>query len=238
MTVARKHSLPGFTLIEVLLSLTIIAMMLAIIFGSMSVGFRAWEKGEKAIDNITQESIALTLLARQIRSAHAQPLLLTKGRNPFFRGEQDSVRFISTFSLTNGNRTGLIQVCYKLFDAGGGKGRTLKIYESLLTDPQILEEELLEEDFFPALTGLADFSFSYRGDPKPGGLPGQPSPDEEWSSFWDETKSLTTPRDVLISYTMIGEKGQLEKERELNIQIMSTTSKQFSAGGGTNPFLR
>ncbi|MBF0475994.1 MAG: type II secretion system protein [Deltaproteobacteria bacterium] len=238
MMVARKHSLPGFTLIEVLLSLTIIAMMLAIIFSSMSVGFKAWEKGEKAIDNITQESIALTLMARQIRSAYVQPLLLIKGSNPFFRGGPNSVRFISTFSLTNGNRTGLVQVCYKLFEGGGGKGRTLKIYESLLTDPQVLDEELLEQDFFPALTGLSDFSFSYRPDPKPGSLPGQPTADEDWSSFWDETKGPMTPRDVLISYTMIGEKNELEKEREVNIQIVSTTSKQFSSSGGTNPFLR
>jgi len=37
----------GFTLLELLISMTILAMIVVIIFGAFRVGIRAWEKGEK-----------------------------------------------------------------------------------------------------------------------------------------------------------------------------------------------
>ncbi|HEX7533874.1 MAG TPA: prepilin-type N-terminal cleavage/methylation domain-containing protein [Syntrophales bacterium] len=36
----------GFTLLELLIALTITAMIVAIIFGALRIGIRAWEKGE------------------------------------------------------------------------------------------------------------------------------------------------------------------------------------------------
>ena len=43
----RRRGDRGFTLIELVLALTIVALMLTILFSSLRVGLRAWQRGEE-----------------------------------------------------------------------------------------------------------------------------------------------------------------------------------------------
>ena len=58
----------GFTLLELLISLTIVALIVVIIFGALRIGIRAWEKGEKDVDVRQRQRIVLDLIKRQLAS--------------------------------------------------------------------------------------------------------------------------------------------------------------------------
>jgi len=45
----------GFTLLELLISLTILSLVTVLIFGAFRMGIRAWEKGERNIDGRQRE---------------------------------------------------------------------------------------------------------------------------------------------------------------------------------------
>ena len=51
----------GFTLLELVLALSIVAAMLAIVFGGLRVGVRAWQRGEERTES-QQHSRSLNAL--------------------------------------------------------------------------------------------------------------------------------------------------------------------------------
>ena len=64
-----KPSSSGFTLLELILSLTILSVVLLLIFGALRVGTRAWEKGEKDVEIQQRRRAVLDLIQKQIASA-------------------------------------------------------------------------------------------------------------------------------------------------------------------------
>ena len=59
---------PGFTLFELILSLTIMAVLLVLIFGAMRLGSRAWDRGERDLSLDQQERVVLEMMRHQIAS--------------------------------------------------------------------------------------------------------------------------------------------------------------------------
>ncbi len=94
---------PGFTLIEMILAITIFSMVIAIIFSSFRLGLGAWEKGEKDIEFFQRVRAVSDLLSRQIRSTY--PYEITPGtfdthkRFYAFFGKSDSLKFVSYANL-------------------------------------------------------------------------------------------------------------------------------------------
>ena len=60
----------GFTLLEVLISITILALILAVIMGAMRLGSKAWETGNRKVEEIQRERISFDLLAEDIKSIY------------------------------------------------------------------------------------------------------------------------------------------------------------------------
>ena len=73
MTTRRPSRAAGFTLLEVVLAMTSLAMLTAIIYGAFHLGTRALEKGQNAV--VTSQRLRATndVLIRQIKSAVAYP---------------------------------------------------------------------------------------------------------------------------------------------------------------------
>ena len=66
-----KFQREGFTLIEMLLAISIFSMVVAIIFSSFSVGLGSWEKGERDIEYYQRLRSVTELLFRQINSTYS-----------------------------------------------------------------------------------------------------------------------------------------------------------------------
>ena len=63
-----RNANKGFTLLELLISLTILGVIVVIIFGAFRIGIRAWEKGEKDVESRQRQRIVLDLSKQQLAS--------------------------------------------------------------------------------------------------------------------------------------------------------------------------
>ena len=56
----------GFTLIEVLVSMAIMAMVVTIAFAGLRVGLNGWERGGRALDEMDRRALVERLIQRQL----------------------------------------------------------------------------------------------------------------------------------------------------------------------------
>jgi general secretion pathway protein J len=184
----------GFTLLELLISLTIVAMIVVIIFGAFRVGVRAWEKGEAEVDLRQRERIVLDLIKRQLSS-----LCLTEVQNRdqqiiAFKGDPKSIAFASGAPLTPGSRHGLVYVKYVVTRKTEDNRERLAMYESslLFPDRKTGTGSPEDDDFFELLSGMKSIVFEY--------LKSRPDEKESpWQESWDPEIDKGVPRAVRIT---------------------------------------
>src|SRR2546423_430276 len=82
----------GFTLLEVLVSLTIMALITTVAFAGLSIGIDSWHRGSRKIDELDHRFTLERILQRQIAMA-----------DHIFRGDRDQLEFSTTYSLANGS---------------------------------------------------------------------------------------------------------------------------------------
>jgi prepilin-type N-terminal cleavage/methylation domain-containing protein len=94
----RRRAAQGFTLIELVLALSIVAIMVTMLFGGLRVGLRAWQRGEERAAEL-QHSRSMTQLLEQslagtywylgrIDQIQGSPVLL-------FKGEAERLNFVT-----------------------------------------------------------------------------------------------------------------------------------------------
>lgn len=183
----------GFTLLELLISFTIIGLILVIVFGSLRIGARAWEKGEKDVEMRQRERIVLDLVKRQITSIFVR-VVKENDEQPFFlKGDGESMEFVSRIPMVPGNRAGLVYVKYVVRAEDGDKKCLMFSEKNTYIIEKIMEDQA-EEDFFELIPGAENIEFEY--------LKG-PSEDEEesiWQETWDPDSDKGAPLAVKIIF--------------------------------------
>ena len=56
----------GFTLVEVVIALTIVATLLVVMFAGLRVGMAAWQRGDERAETLQQKLDALTELEKSL----------------------------------------------------------------------------------------------------------------------------------------------------------------------------
>jgi len=100
----KRFRADGFTLIEVMISLTIMAMITTVAFSGLSIGLDSWRRGTKKIDELDARATVERLLKRQLAVAVPLDFRITDEEKPFtlFRGTTNSIDFVSDYSLADG----------------------------------------------------------------------------------------------------------------------------------------
>ncbi len=90
----------GFTLIEIILSLSLTAMLLALLSTGMYTVMNDWENDTSALDASLDETVAILQLERALQGAfpHSYQDQETLGRHVFFSGEDESLSWVSSVS--------------------------------------------------------------------------------------------------------------------------------------------
>ena len=180
----------GFTLIEVVLALSIFALIGAVLYGAFSLSHSAIEKSQASFEDNQKLRSFTDLLGSYIRSAypHRQS---AQDTTVFFDGQEDQLTFVSSISLAMGGRgMSKIHVAWEAAEAGEG--------------PIQLEEEVpvrlnVSDDLNPGglrndvviQERVKELRFAYL-DPK--------SEEEIWEERWDGREKLALPRAVRLSY--------------------------------------
>jgi general secretion pathway protein J len=117
----------GFTLVELLVSLSLLVIMLALISGAMRFGSRVWEVGDQT--ERTQAVTAFRNLLGQ-RLTESLPLMSSDERGVLqlaFAGTSDAVNFLSPLPSRDGMPAGLFSVTLRLVTGQDGARRFLSL---------------------------------------------------------------------------------------------------------------
>jgi prepilin-type N-terminal cleavage/methylation domain-containing protein len=178
----------GFTLLEVVLALTIFALMGTILYGAFSLGHNAVARSSHAFEKNQALRSFGDLLGSYVRSSYPYRVSL---RDPsiFYEGEEDQLTFVSSFSLAMGGRgMAKIHLSWDGTEQGGGPLRLEEVV------PVRLGEEAVEEGLHNSLVlekGVREFRLAYL-DPT--------SAEEIWEEEWDAKEKRMLPRAVRLSY--------------------------------------
>lgn len=180
----------GSTLVELLISITIVGVVLVIIMGAFRIGIRAWETGERDVESSQRLQIVLSMMKRQLASACNRPVPI-EGEKPFvFSGESDLLDFVSSVSLTPGNDFGKVRVTYRVRE-NKGNHFLLEIAErnflSGVMDQPI--DALDDEKIYELIGDAHKLRFEYLRQIVPGEAP-------DWQPEWDGESAAGLPAAV------------------------------------------
>ena len=194
----------GFTLLELVIALTIVAVIVVIIFGALRIGIRAWEKGEKDVDMRQRQRIVLDLIKRQLASTSATEVW--GGDKPLvsLKGDSKSIAFVSHIPITPGNQFGTVYVKYVVKQDKEGDKEHLSFYEKNVAslDKKSGAGNPDEGDFSELIPRVKSIVFEYLKD-----RPGEEA--SLWQKSWDPTVDRGGPRAVRITLDENDEKAPI-----------------------------
>ncbi len=165
----------GFTLLELIISITLVAIIVLIVAGAASLGYRSFSSGEKKLNEIERLRASLIIIDAQIQSG--VPLTLEDGgvKQYYFVGEKDSLKFSTNHSIWGGQK-GYVIVSYRVETDDQGKQR-LSASEYKVGMENQKETRLLE--------GFKEITFDYYR---------QDAVDEEgeWVTQWEDEEMMPT----------------------------------------------
>jgi prepilin-type N-terminal cleavage/methylation domain-containing protein len=190
----------GFTLLEIIVAVTLVALMAVGLWSVLRISINSWKRGTEFIDANQRNRGILDLVQKQMASIYGlmAPVDLANPTPPYpiFAGSEDSLQFISLNSLRFLANPGLTMVSYDIArDRQGGLALVERESQYLGMDP--LREGVLDrkdETVVTIFDNLSTFSFEYFD---PGG---QDRP-AQWVKVWDAKEIGRMP--TAISMTMI-----------------------------------
>jgi prepilin-type N-terminal cleavage/methylation domain-containing protein len=198
----------GFTLIELVLALSIVAVMLTILFGGLRVGLRAWQRGEERANALEHARSMTQLLEQTLTGAYPfqGQIDQTSQRQVLFQGETDRVSFVtvsSPFPLPAPIAFTAITMSVEMGSVPG-----LAIRQKALPnfDPF---EQVKPSVVDSTVTAIR---FRYLRDPEAG----------SWEETWDGAEERMAPRAVEMTLTAMVN-GQVQEQPPITVAIRVTT---------------
>ncbi len=194
-------SVPGFTLLELIVALSILSMVTVLIGRGFHLGIDAWEKGESETTWTQRLRVLSGLMSQQLKSVYPYGMEIDDEKVILFKGESDSVLFVTT--LTDSLYGGFKWVRYSFRD------ETLMYKEGLLPDKELTGKMSGDDEIMD--TNIEEIKFEYY------------SPEEgEWKGSWDFGEDLPGAVRIKISYFQpfyiiipLGAKDKDENENEV-----------------------
>jgi general secretion pathway protein J len=214
---SRVASSSGFTLLELMISLTLLGVMLAMVYSVFATALAAVPRGEDVAARSARMRAATSLLARQVRSIISFPLEGEEESTPcYFWGNGYSFQFITATPQHNGGE-GLAEVTYST------DGTSLAMSEKMvLSGASITGEQQVSARTMTLLYGLKSVRFQYLR------LDGT---DSEWRDEWDPYEEQTLPGAIRVTIDGLGV-GDSYWIQEIPIMLVSYGLGSYDCEGG------
>ncbi len=92
MTTSRMR---GFTLLELLVSLMVFAVVVALVYGTVRIGSRSWQAGATRIEEADALRIGWSFVQRALSNSRPEPSLMPDSSGLHFIGSPSSVEFVA-----------------------------------------------------------------------------------------------------------------------------------------------
>jgi prepilin-type N-terminal cleavage/methylation domain-containing protein len=187
----------GFTLIEVTIAVTLLALVTTVLYGAFYLGHRAAEKAQARFEENQRVRSLEELLGGYIRSAYPyRPSV----RDPaiFFSGEENRLTFVSALSMGVGNR-GMSKISLVWEGEENGEG-LLILREKIPVHMDGQGEGGGYENSEVLHKKVAGFRIEY--------LDSQ-SQEEDWIVQWDGAEKKVLPRAIRIN--VVSGRGEEQK---------------------------
>tara|TARA_R110001592_G_scaffold121941_1_gene328235 strand:+ start:2420 stop:3130 length:711 start_codon:yes stop_codon:yes gene_type:complete len=219
------NSQKGFTLIEIILSLALTAMLLSLLSTGMYGVMNDWEDDTSALDERLDETIAILQLERALQGAfpHSYRNTDTLGRYVYFQGEDDNLSWVSTVSP---QRSGGL-TAWQL-ESVNNEGVYLKLAPAMSDNPSARLEDAELRLLLPNYT--AQFSYLYE----------ELDFSKRWRDDWPGHELSVLPLAVHIRLTPLDARNSSEGELDVVARIRANEHRQIRpaiiGSGATNPF--
>jgi prepilin-type N-terminal cleavage/methylation domain-containing protein len=193
MTAARRATDErGFTLLELLISISLLAVMLAMAYTAFATAMGAVPRGEEAADRSARLRMGTSLLTRQVHSMVNYPSYTEDEVHPYFEGDAVSFKFITAAPQLNGGE-GLGWVSYWT------DGKTMWMAERAIFSVQSISGDAPDPTGQTVLLeGLKGVRFQYLR------LEGG---DSEWVDLWDPLEEQSLPGAIRVTLDGLGTGG-------------------------------
>ncbi|HSR10779.1 MAG TPA: prepilin-type N-terminal cleavage/methylation domain-containing protein [Thermodesulfobacteriota bacterium] len=221
----------GFTLVEVLVTLTIMGFVVLVTFQVFRLGISVWDRGEASREGYQKLRISSQLIAQQMKSLIPYKIKSQKAEGDFlaFEGKSRSVKFVSALSLKTRKPAGLTYVVYE-FQAVGDSGR-LRQYERRVVNKNFMEEDAPEEAMVALFDDLADIRCEYYREEDPAN-----NREAGWQEEWIAKEEKELPRAVRM--TLVPRKRTGGAEDQPIVIMASLPANRLDQQPGSGPAIR
>ena len=163
----KRNAMAGFTLLEVLVGLTLLGVMLILIYASLNVGLRAWDTGEKRVSEASHQRVVQSFLRRELSQLFPVRWRGIPESKIAFDGSKEELKFVTMLTLGAAAREGGLQWghLYVADDEtpGGERRRTLFIKRSGFNLQAKDWDGLDAAKAIPLINGVKSFEIGYYG---------------------------------------------------------------------------
>jgi general secretion pathway protein J len=221
-----RRSEHGFTLLEIIIAVTLMVMIAVGLWGVLSTSIRGWARGTQYIDTNQRNRSTISMVRKQIASAFSlmvQPDPTVGGvPYPLFNGTESSFQFVSVNSLLFQDSPGLTLVTYELSE--GSKGDYSLVEKESRYLGQLPDQESLatQEKMTSVLDSLSSCLFKYYD-------PGTTENPAQWVQEWDGMESGRLPAAISMEMNWRDSRGNTVN-RQIVIPIQATVAANTRIG--------
>jgi len=211
----------GFTLIEVIVTLTILGFIVLMVSGTFRLGFSSWEKGDAIKEDYQKVRMISQLVSRQMKSLVPYKIKTEKAEGNYlaFDGKAHSLRCVSALPIKAKRPEGFVYVVYQFKNEGDKKGR-LVLYEQRALNRDFFEDDLMEDSAVTLVGGVSQVRFEYYREADK-----EKSRTEEWVEEWNAKEENELPRALRMTVTYWNERGK-EEASPITV-LVSVSAYQF-----------
>ena len=209
----------GFTLIEVLIALTLLSIMVVLLFTSLKICADSWEKGENKINAVNEIAVVYNFFQHHL--ATAKPLFNTTatGEKSFsFQGNSQSMQFLSAFPASAG-KLGLQLFSVTLLEDDSDQ----YINVALVPFISLAEDEKPSKEEVTLIKHVSEFKLSYFGSED--GLT-----EGSWNEEWVDKAVLPSLVKINIRLT----NGYFWPEMIFDLKVTGTSENNDVTGNSEN----
>ena len=227
----------GFTLVEMIVAVTLVAMMAVGIWSILRTGLRSWSRGTEYIDANQRHRNIMDLVRKQMASAY--PMMTPTNSEspgpsyPIFIGTETSLSFISLNSLNFNKSPGMTFVHYNVVPGLQGDYSLVEHEQRYLWELPDSADDLDLSNGVSLFENLTECYFEYR---KADGE----DDSEQWVREWDGEEMGQLPVAISMNLVSTDTDGNTRNRNifipvqapEGNLQINTLSSSGFRGGRG------